>query len=104
MTPLVGDKMNLTERAYKGDKANELLNNEIFSDAMSNVRQAILTAWQNCPIQDRDTQHELKLMVRLLTDLEHNIRSFVQDGNMAKFEIEQQRKREAQKKKVARFL
>ena len=96
--------MNLTQRAHKGDKASELLNNEIFSDALTNVRQAILNAWQNCPIQDHHTQHELKLMVRLLTDLETNIRAFVQDGNMAKFEIEQQRKRDEQKKKVARFL
>jgi len=94
--------MNLKERAYKGDKANDLLNNEVFSDAMTNLRAAIVDTWRKCPVRDVEAQHELKLMDKLLSDFEANIKTFVQDGKMARFEIEAQRKRDEQSRKVAR--
>ena len=96
--------MNLSQIAQKGEKANSLLSNEIFSEAMLNLRQAITMKWQECPIRDIQAQHELKLMIKLLTDLEANIKRFVQDGKMAQFEIEEQRKRDEMRGKVARFM
>lgn len=96
--------MNLTERAAKGDKAEMLLSNEIFSEAMSNLRTAIVQKWSECPVRDKEAQHELKLMMKLLGDLEANIRVFVTDGKKARFELVEQRKREALKRKTQRFM
>lgn len=96
--------MNLKHVADKGNRADDLLKNEVFTEALANLRQAILNKWQECPIRDLEAQHELKLMVKLLADLEANIRAFVQDGKLAQFEIEQQRKRDEQRQKVRRYL
>lgn len=96
--------MNLKLVVDKGNRADELLNNEVFKDALANLRLAIVNKWQECPIRDVEAQHELKLMNKLLSDLEANIRAFVQDGKVAVFEIEQQRKRDEQRRKVARYL
>ena len=96
--------MNLKLVSDKGNRADELLNNEVFKDALANLRNAIVAKWQECPVRDVEAQHELKLMTKLLTDLEANIRVFIQDGQMAVFEINEQRKRDEQRRKVQRFL
>ena len=96
--------MNLNQRAKKGREAQQLLSNEIFSEALSNLRQAIYQKWQVCPVRDKEGQSELHLMNKLLTDLEKNIKAFVTDGVAAEFEIEHQKKQEKLKEKLGKFF
>jgi hypothetical protein len=72
----------------RGDKARDLWENEVFSDARQAVRQAILDTWATSPVADKEGQHELRLMLKLLNDLEANIQRVLADGQMAKVEIQ----------------
>lgn len=92
--------MNLTQQAVKGDRASELLNGEIFSEAVENVRKAIIDKWQACPVRDKEGQHELHLMVKLLDELVGQINVFINEGKNARFQIESQKKREEQERKI----
>lgn len=76
----------------KGYQAEHLLNNDIFKEAVQSVRQAIIDKWSASPIADRDGQHELRIMLKLLNDVEANIKRFVDDGKLAKFRIEEESK------------
>jgi hypothetical protein len=96
--------MELAEIADKGIRADALLNDEVFTEAMANLRNAIVQKWTECPIRDVEAQHELKLMVKLLADLEGNIRAFIQDGKMAAFELDSIRKSDEKIRKVRRYL
>ncbi len=59
---------------------------------MKAVRDGIIEKWEAAPIRDIDGQHELKLMLKLLGDLQNNIKNFVDSGKLAKIEIEEDRK------------
>jgi hypothetical protein len=95
--------MNLNDRADRGQRATELLNNEIFSDALANLRSAIFQKWEECPIRDKEAQHELHLMLKLMTDLVANIKVFMNDGKKAQFELDSIRKADELRKRTARY-
>ena len=82
--------MNKFEQAARGERAQALLNDEIFADAIEQVRAGIVTAWSNAPIRDRDGHHELKLMLKLLDDVVRNIESVIDNGKIAADKIRQQ--------------
>jgi hypothetical protein len=71
-----------------GYKAELLLDNPVYIEAVTKVREAIITAWENAPIRDKDGHNELKLMLKLLKDLDANIKTVAQTGTLAKLQIE----------------
>lgn len=56
------------------------------------LRDAIIKQWESCPVRDKDGQNELKLMRKLLNDLEGNIKTVVDTGKLAKVQIERENK------------
>jgi hypothetical protein len=84
--------MSLEKDSEKGLEAQQFLNNPVYIEAVRALRSTIHTAWENAPIRDVEGQHELKLMLKLLNDLEANIKRVVNDGKIAQIEIERQKK------------
>ena len=84
--------MSLENDINRAQQAKHLLDNPIYQESFKSVRDAIVKAWSDAPIRDVDGQHELKLMLKLLTDLENNIVRVVNDGKIAQIEIERQKK------------
>lgn len=78
--------------AYRRDKAKIILEDEIVKEALKSMKNAIFINWENCKIQDKDTQHELKLMLKMLKDFEKNLENFISEGNQAEIEIERKRR------------
>lgn len=56
------------------------------------VRDAIVKQWESSPIRDKEGQNELRLMRKLLNDLEANIKTVIDTGKMAKIQVERERK------------
>lgn len=83
--------MSLDNDLERAQQAKQLLDNPVYREALESVRSAIVSAWSNAPIRDVEGQHELKLMLKLLTDLENNITRVVNDGKIAQIEIERQK-------------
>ncbi len=84
--------MNLTKDLDRALLAKQLVDNPIYIEAMNAVRAGIITQWENSPIRDTEGQHELRLMLKLLTDLQHNINRVIDTGKLAEIEIERKRK------------
>jgi hypothetical protein len=84
--------MNHYEEAQHGYEAKLLLENDIFREAMENIRTGIYEKWRSCPIRDVQGQHELKLMDKLLSELEGYIKQVVDTGKMAEIQLEHERK------------
>jgi hypothetical protein len=95
--------MTLEQESRRGFEAQRLLENEIFKEAFASVRASIFKTWEDAPIRDREAHHELKLMLKLLKDLEATITRVVNDGKKAQFEIETIKKRDEIARKVSRF-
>ena len=73
-------------------QAKELLEHPVFAGAVDAVRAAIVHQWATSPIRDTEGQHELRLMLKLLDDLPLNIKGALNDGSLARVEIERQSK------------
>jgi hypothetical protein len=84
--------MNPHEEVQQGYLAKQLLENEVFKSAFENVRVGIYEKWKSCPVRDVQGQHELKLMDKLLGELEGYIKQVVDTGKMAEIQLENERK------------
>jgi hypothetical protein len=81
---------DLHVEAQLGEQAKQLLANPIYRKAFDDVRQGILNAWEKAPVRDLEGQQHLKLMLKLLNDLEGNIRQAADTGKLASIQIEQE--------------
>lgn len=79
--------MSLEQEATKGNNAQRLL--EEISPYFDLVKQAIVDKWETSPIADKEGQHELRLMRKLLGDLEANLKTAIETGKLARIQIEQ---------------
>lgn len=82
--------MDLNTEVRRGEIAASLLNNEIYKEAIESVHDGIVHAWSHSPIRDKEGQNELRLMLKLLTDLQRNIETVMQTGKLAKIQIERE--------------
>lgn len=85
--------MSLDTDLLEGQQAHNLLTNPAFDKAFADVEQAILQGWANAPIRDKEAQHELKLMHKLLRDVRANLERAVADGKMAAAELQRTQER-----------
>lgn len=70
-----------------GQRAKTVIDSTAFQDAYKAVREAIIEAWDQCPIRDREGAHELKLMLKLHKDIEGHLRKAVENGEFAAKEL-----------------
>ena len=94
--------MSVEQEYVKGQRAEQLLANEIYAECMAKVRQGIHDAWAASPIRDKEGQNELRLMLKLLDDLEANVKSVANTGKLALRQIEHERTLKQQIKDAAR--
>lgn len=84
--------MNTSDELRRGEQARQLLQNELYVDAVTQVKQAIIDKWQQAPLRDREGHHELKLMLKLLGDLTGYIQTTMETGKMAQIQLEQEQR------------
>ena len=84
--------MNTETEAEKGRQAELLLDNPVYQESIEIVRNRIISSWESSPIRDKEGQHELKLMLKLLLDLTANIKLVAETGKLAKIQIEREKK------------
>jgi hypothetical protein len=85
------DEFTLRKQAEQGSKAKTVLDSEPFQNAYNAVRAAILESWEKCPIRDKDGAHELKLMLKVHTDILGHLKKAVEDGKFAAEELKRDR-------------
>ena len=84
--------MNLHTESQRGHTAKQLLENDIYKETFTLLRESIIQKWRDCPIRDKDGQHELKLMDKILSDIERHIKQVAETGKLADIQLEQEAK------------
>lgn len=82
--------MSIEQEATEGVNAERLLSE--LRPYLDMVKDAIVTKWEQSPVGDKDGQHELRLMRKLLTDLEANIKTAIDTGKLAQIQIQNESK------------
>lgn len=83
----MSDEFTLRKQMEEGTRAKSVLTDDAFVKAYGAVRQAIVDQWEQCPIRDREGAHELKLMLKIHTDLGKHLQKAVDDGKFAAEEL-----------------
>jgi hypothetical protein len=79
--------MSLEQDIFAGNRAQRLLEDPALVKAFDDVRGAILERWESAPLRDTEGHHELKLMLRLLSDVRGNLELAIQNGKIAAAEL-----------------
>jgi hypothetical protein len=90
--------MGLESESQRGNEAKSLLDNPLYQECVQSLREAIISKWRSTPIRDREGAHELKLMDKLLSDIEQYFKTIAETGKIADIQIERERKMERLKK------
>ena len=73
----------------RGDAAQRILDDEIYREAFTAVKENIFKKWADSPIRDTEGQHELKLMLHLLESVESALRNVMLTGKLERNRLEQ---------------
>lgn len=79
---------NLPNEMNRGAKAEALLNNEMFKEALEHVESQILEKWKTSPVVDKDGQHELRLMLKCHQEFKKFLEDAINTGKLASFQAE----------------
>lgn len=85
--------MTLEERLYHGDRAREILDNEVFQSVWADLEKDLIESWKNIPSSPNHAadRERLHLSVILLGKIKACIEQTLDTGKLAKLELEHKR-------------
>ena len=75
------------EEIKRADRAEEVLNNPLFIEAVSKVRDGIIASMAASPLGDEQTHNRLVIAMQILNQIEKQLTDVVQTGKMAKLQV-----------------
>ena len=79
--------MTEKEEVIRGHQAEDLLNNVLFKDAISAVREGIVSSIAASPMGDEKTHNRLAIALQIVNQIEKQIKDHVATGKMAAMSI-----------------
>jgi hypothetical protein len=83
--------MTLEQRIYDGDRAREILENEVFVQVFHDYRTEITDQWMKSPARDVEGREKLWTFLAHLNKLETMLQSTLDTGKLALKELEHRR-------------
>lgn len=85
--------MSEQTKIERAARASRITADPEFIAAFDNTRQAIFQKIELTPIRDIEGLQQLRLCLKLLGDVRANLEQVIDDGKIAEFNIEQEKKR-----------
>ena len=80
----------IEQRIYNGDRAREVLENEAFDQAFTDMKTEIIEQWTNSPVRDQEGREKLYQLLRLADKLKANLQTSLETGKLARLEMDHQ--------------
>lgn len=81
----------LEQRIYDANRAKEVLENEAFQQAFSDIESELKTQWENSPARDTEGREKLWIYLSMLKKVKANLTETLQTGKLAQLEVEHQK-------------
>ena len=81
--------MNAIDRAQKAER---IVNDELFKEAFESVRQALIQKFETAPVNDVEGMGKVRLCLKLLHDVRANLERVIADGKVAEFELQEKKR------------
>jgi hypothetical protein len=78
----------LHDQRVRGERAEALLRDEVFIEALKSIEETYMTAWRKSEGLDVDRRERAHVAVCLLDDIRNQILSYVRDGAVAREQLE----------------
>ncbi len=76
----------------RGERASEVLENPLFKEAITKVREGIINSMSISALGDAETHNRLVIAMQLLNQIEKGLKDVVQTGKMAAIQTSDKRK------------
>lgn len=76
----------------RGERAAEVLENELYKEAIEKVRNGIIQSMAISPLGDSETHNRLVIAMQLLNQIEKSLKDVVTTGKMAGLQTSDKRK------------
>jgi len=83
--------MTTEQRVYDGDRAREVLDNEVFQQVFADYRTEITEQWMKSPARDVDGRERLWTFLAHLNKLETMLQTTLDTGKLARLDLEHKR-------------
>ena len=78
---------SLEEELFRAREAEALLANPLLVQALSEIKTELYANWLNSPVRDVEGRELIFLGLRVLQQLEGNLRAHITTGKMAKIQL-----------------
>ena len=95
------EEVKLKLEMQRGQKAAELLNEELLVEAFDLMNNRLKSEWELSPARDTEGRERLWLMLKLLKNVQDHLQEVLMTGKMASIKLEQER---TIKQKMAEYL
>ena len=80
--------MELEQRLHLGSRAREVLENEAFTEAFSQIETEITEQWKNSPKRDEEGREKLFQYLTMLNKVKATLTSTMETGRLAQLELQ----------------
>ena len=75
------------EEIKRGEQAQKILENEVFKESFTTVKNHLIEAMQVSPMGDETTHNRLVIALQVLGQIEKSLTNVMQTGKMAKIQV-----------------
>lgn len=84
--------MKIEQRIYNGNRAKEILDNEVFLSVFDDIEMELIEAWKKSPQRDEAGREKIHLTVTLLGKVKASLQTTLETGKLAMQELDFQEK------------
>lgn len=77
------DEIKLTQQQGKGQRAEELLRNELLQETFKTLEADYTNSWKITPVNDTLARERLWTAVNILIEMQNHIKKVARDGKLA---------------------
>lgn len=78
----------LEKRLYKGDRAREVLENEVFQQVFTDIEQEWTEVWKKSPQRDVEARERIHLAISMLAKVKACLQTTLETGTLAKLDLQ----------------
>jgi len=75
------------EEIKRGEQAKKILDNQVYKEAFTAVKDNIIDAMQRSPLSDEVTHNRLVIALQTLNQIEKALTDIMQTGKMAQIQV-----------------
>ena len=80
--------MTEQKQLQRGIDATQVLENVVFKEAFTTLKQAVVDQWKDCPVRDKEGQLLLLQLAKITDKFEGILIGIVETGKLAKHKID----------------